>query len=73
VLDVFALLSIAYFYCLLGLFKHYNFELKLTINFLKVAPLRLELLQFGLVLFNHSLFEGLILLIQFKSLLFVDS
>jgi len=73
VLHVFAHLFASGSHCLLGLFKHYSFKLQLAINFLEVALLCLVVLQFSLVFFNHSLLYGLTLLIQFKSLLFVDS
>lgn len=67
-------LSLLFLGCngLFGVLQHYDFKLKLSVSIHHLVSLSLELLQLDSILFDHSLFDEFVLLVQLKSLLFVD-
>ena len=73
VLNIVSLLLLASLLSATCLIEHDDFKLKFTLNVEQSVSLLLQLLQLCPVLLNHFLLQGLILLIQLKRLLSIDS
>lgn len=56
-----------------SLFKHNDLELHLSLFILQLASFRLECGQLSLIFFHHLLLNSLVLLVEFKRMLLVDS
>ena len=72
VFNVLALLFLSCLLILARLVKHNCFKLHVAVLVLQSIPLLFKLLIHSLIFFHHFLFDGLIFLVKFKCLFFVN-